>query len=118
MATRTRSQFGSLLRDALTSQGVSIRELARRLNPERPETARRSLIRYIKGEVIPEQRNRDEIAAALGLSTDYFAENAEEALQRERLARALEPLLDALMLAVHETVEKEMASKTKLRVVA
>ena len=55
--------FREWLRDTLETQGVSRRELARRL-PGDPESNRRTLRRILSGETNPTDRTREEIEAA------------------------------------------------------
>lgn len=101
MATvRKRSGFGDILRRELDSQQVSTRELARRLTadePNRLESVRRTLIRYINGEVSPGSSAREAIAEALSVDYDLFAEDAVMHERRAKIANALLPLADALL---------------------
>lgn len=97
---RPRSLFGELLRRELETQGVSQRELARRLttaDPARLENTRRSLIRYIAGEVVPSETMREAIAQALDIDPTVFADDADRAARRERVMDALAPLADVLL---------------------
>lgn len=112
MATTTRknrSLFGEILRSQLDTQGVSIRELARRLaaDESKLENVRRSLMRYIQGEVVPGPDQRVVIAAALGVDPAVFAEDAERAARRERILRAFEPLADVLLEVAIEIRDQE-----------
>lgn len=98
--TRRRSGFGEILRRELDEQGVSVRELARRLTVEQPEkleNMRRSLGRYISGEVSPGQSARETIAEALSVDHEIFAEEAVHTARREKLLDALAPLADVLL---------------------
>jgi transcriptional regulator with XRE-family HTH domain len=105
MATKTRkrrSSFGRILRVELDTQGVSIRELARRLSGDpsdvrKVENARRLLQQYVAGEVSPGEEKRELIAQALSIDPAVFAENAEKQAERDRLMDALEPLADLLL---------------------
>lgn len=97
---RKRSGFGTILRRQLDANGVSTRELARRLTaaePDRIENMRRSLIRYIQGEVAPGPGMRDAIADALGIHRTVFAEDSIRTVRRERVLDALQPLADVLL---------------------
>ena len=99
-ARRRRSaSFGRILRSELEAQGVSIRELARRLaeSDDKIESERRLLHLYVSGEVSPRQEKRDRIAEALSIDPSVFTENAERQAERERLIEALEPLADVLL---------------------
>lgn len=107
---RPRSLFGEILRRELETQGVSNRELARRLTadePEKIENCRRSLIRYIGGEVIPSPQMREAIASALDIDPAVFDEAADRAARRERVMDALAPLADVLLDIAVEIRERE-----------
>ncbi len=56
-------------------QGVSGRELGRRLRPDAPESGRRMVQEYLAGRALPRRKRRREIAAALGLPDDAFEES-------------------------------------------
>lgn len=96
---RPRSLFGEILRAELERQGISTRELARRLadGPEKVENTRRTLIRYMRGEVLPGLQARETIAAALSLDPAVFADDADRAARRDRVLDALAPLADVLL---------------------
>lgn len=99
---RPRSLFGEILRRELETQGVSVRELARRTSadPAKLENQRRSLIRYIRGEVEPGAAARDAIAGALSVAPSVFSVTPKRDRRREILEEAALNLVDALMLAV------------------
>lgn len=103
MATATkrpRTLFGEILRRELESQEVSTRELARRLtagDPDRIENARRTLIRYIRGQVTPGEQAREAIAEALSIDASVFAEGTERREQHDRVRDALDYLADVLL---------------------
>lgn len=63
--TSNRESYAQWLRREMDERGVSLRELARRLGPNDPETWRRSLRRYLKG-MVPLAKTKERIAAALG----------------------------------------------------
>lgn len=110
---RPRSLFGEILRRELESQGVSNRELARRLTADDPaklENCRRSLIRYIRGEVMPSETMRDAIAEALDVDPSVFADDADRAARRDRVMDALAPLADVLLDIAVEIREREAAA--------
>lgn len=98
-ARKKRGSFGRILRSELEEQGVSIRELARRVaeNEGHVESVRRLLHQYLSGEVSPRIEMRDRIADALMIEPSVFAEDAERQAERERLMDALEPLADILL---------------------
>lgn len=56
--------------------GWGIRTLARRMNPEEPEVARRALNRYLYEGSNPTEANRDLIAEALGVDPSEVPANA------------------------------------------
>lgn len=109
VTTRTRSGFGEILRRELEANGVSTRELARRLTSEEPErldNMRRTLIRYIQGSLSPRSQARDAIAAALKVDSAVFAESAIHTERRNRVLDALKPLADVLLeLAIEVAAE-------------
>lgn len=71
--------YGNRLRRVLGERGVSVRELATRMNPANPETARRHINRVLAGGE-PRERTRAEIAAALGVDRkEIEGEDDEEA---------------------------------------
>jgi len=81
--------FGTKLATALDTQGMSVRGLARRLRPDDPESARRTLHRYLAGRT-PSPEMRQQIATALGIdagdlepdSSDDEDEEDDRALRR------------------------------------
>lgn len=65
-----RTSFGRRLRSELTKQDVSVRELARRLKPEDPESARRNIARWLaprERAVTPGAATIARVAAELGV---------------------------------------------------
>lgn len=109
-ATRKRrSLFGEILRTELDAQGISIRALARRLTNDEAklENTRRSLMRYIQGEVAPGPEARMAIADALGIDPSIFADDAERTARRERIIAAFEPLADVLLDIAIEIRDRE-----------
>lgn len=101
-ATKSRSVFGDILRDALDQQGRTIRDLSRLLADEytEAESKRRMLQRYIAGEIVPSERVRHEIADALGLPRERFAEDREHERAIREVHSAMLPLAEALLNAV------------------
>lgn len=61
-----RESYAQWLRREMQEREVTQRELARRLNPEDPETSRRAVRRYLKG-MVPLVRTRRLISDALGV---------------------------------------------------
>lgn len=76
MATqmRPRSAFGDQLRAELERQNLSIRKLARRMNPDKPEIARRALAKWIAG-TRPSPASRMLVADALGVAASTFEDS-------------------------------------------
>ncbi len=67
MSTVTgRENYATWLSRKLDEAGYTVRGFAKRMNPENPEIARRTLRRYIKGDVIPREPAQREIAEHLG----------------------------------------------------
>lgn len=108
---RARSGFGTILRRELDAQGISTRELARRLTREEPdsiENMRRTLIRYMQG-TSPGESRREAIARELGIDAAVFAEDKIRNERRDRVLDALAPLADVLLeLAIEVAREKEI----------
>jgi hypothetical protein len=76
--TRTHAKrltFALQLRQAIDGQDVSVRELARRLNPENPEAPRSGLHKWLKGKHVPSRSSRRTVAVALGLPADHFLDD-------------------------------------------
>lgn len=67
MTSTTNETYAEWLHRQMTERGLSQRQLGARLTPENPEIGRRSVRRYLKG-MIPIERTRHAIAAALGSS--------------------------------------------------
>lgn len=66
MSTSTSNEtYAQWLERQMQERGFSTRSLARVLNPEVPEVARRALRRYLNG-MVPQARTRIAIAQALG----------------------------------------------------
>lgn len=66
--------YSTWLRSHMEAQGLSQRQLAIRMNPDDPETSRRAVRRYLKG-MVPIERTRLLIAAALGTGNDIGPDN-------------------------------------------
>jgi transcriptional regulator with XRE-family HTH domain len=93
------TRFGTSLRRELDRQKLSIRGLARRLDPNRPDVARRNVARWIGGYNQPSRLNRIAVAEALGLPPEAFLEDDDEEGN---------PLV-ALMGAIRRVVRDEIA---------
>lgn len=64
--------FADKLHAALDDQGISVRELARRLNPENPEAARSGIHKWLANKHEPHRASRRAVAVALGLEPNHF----------------------------------------------
>lgn len=71
----TRLTFAVQLRNAMDDNNVSIRELARRLNPENPEAIRSGIHKWLRGKHLPSRTSRRTVAAALGLPIRHFIDD-------------------------------------------
>lgn len=94
-----RTKFGDKVRGELDRQRISVRKLAKTLDPQRPEVARRNLARWIGGYNSPSRLNRIAVAEALGVPAEAFLEEDDE---------EADPLVD-LMRALRRVVREEMA---------
>lgn len=113
------SWFAPKLRKALDRSDTSTRSLARAWRPDSPETARRSLIRYLRDGVIPGPAIRAELCDALGIahgSLDLDADDEEDdqVVRIRRIAHRLsnagmERLAADLLDVVVELKERERA---------
>lgn len=90
-----------LIRDAMNEKGISVRALARTLDPERVESQRRKISKWLDDDkpTTPSAREARRLAAALGKPDDYFVrprprpvdrkvQQLEEELERTRSALA------------------------------
>lgn len=76
--TTTTTTYGNWLRGQLDERGWGVRTLARRMNSDQPEIARRALNRYLYEGAQPSQANREAIGAALDISPDEMPDDDEE----------------------------------------
>ena len=60
-----REFFSRRLRALLEEGGISVGELARRFDPEKPRRGQRSIRRYLSGSHAPSEANLKRLAAAL-----------------------------------------------------
>lgn len=101
--TTSPSPFAKQLRAELTRQNVSIRSLAKRMNPEEPNVARRNVYRWLAGTSAPSPASREAVAQALGLPLDHFASDDEE-------EDALAALMTGLRALVREVAREGAAA--------
>lgn len=78
---------------------MSIRALARVLDPQRPDVARRNLARWIGGYNQPSRIHRVAVAEALGLPPEHFFDDDDE---------EADPVVD-LMKVIRRVVREELA---------
>lgn len=76
--TTARESYSDWLQRKMQEGGFSQRSLARAWNPKNPESARRSLKRYLNG-MTPHPRTRAQIAAVLGSKETGPADDDKEA---------------------------------------
>lgn len=104
--------YGRHLRAELNRQDVKVRELARRLRPDNPEQARRSIARWLTPEpesaVVPGRASRDSVTDALGLERGSLDDDLDEedADVYAPLARAVQELVRR---EVERTVKERVA---------
>jgi transcriptional regulator with XRE-family HTH domain len=99
MQVARRTRFGEQLRKELDTRKLSVRKLGRMIDPERPESARRNLVRWIGGYNSPSRLNRIAVAEALGVPAEAFLEDDDE---------EDDPLV-ALMSVLRRVVREEMS---------
>jgi hypothetical protein len=75
------SSFRELLRSDLDERRMSVRSLARLIDPDNPERARRNLMRYLsqgKKKTVPSRLTRFAIADALGIDPARYLDEPQE----------------------------------------
>lgn len=78
MTTTTGQEtYGRWLSRKMDEGGLTTRALAKRMNPENPEIARRTLRRYLADKQVPREPAKREIA--LHLSSDEIGPNEDDA---------------------------------------
>lgn len=100
--------FPRKVQTELKRQGIGIRTLARRMNPDHPEQARRNLNRWIHEGIKPSPPNRVAVAVALGVREDTFSSEEDEEDDAE-LHAALATLTHVLLERVRAEAERELA---------
>lgn len=93
------TQFGRRLREELTRRDVSVRELARRMQPGNPEPMRRNVARWLSplpdSAVSPSGASVVAVAEALGCPADELADDEEDLDVYAPLARAVQEAVRA-----------------------
>lgn len=105
-----RMRFAIQLRAALDDQGISVRSLAKRINPQTPETARSNLMRWLRGSHMPSRTSRRAVAVALGLEPAHFETAANDDEDEDPVA----DLMEALRALVRQTVAESNAPAAHL----
>lgn len=100
--------FGERLRTELSRQNLSIRKLARRIDPKNPEVARRNLSRWIAGTK-PTGASRALVADALGVDMSYFDEDDEE--DDSEMSDLVRALLNRIDRKVEEELDKRLGAE-------
>ncbi len=78
MSSTTGSEtYATWLSRSLDERGLTTRSLSRLWRPDDPETARRMIRRYLKGDVVPTARTRLELARVIGSTQTGPDEDAE-----------------------------------------
>ena len=72
--------FGRQLREVMAEREVSSRELGRRLASDSltPPAARRQVMKYLSGRVLPSDERRGDLADALGVERDRLAVDEDD----------------------------------------
>lgn len=106
MATRETPAFSTRLRRELDSRGWGVRTLAReiasrRQQPERVESLRRQLRKYLDGTQ-PSPANRQLIEEALGLERDSLKDDDDE---------ESDPLMRRLIIPVNVSIDYALLAR-------
>lgn len=73
-----RSNFVRRVRAEMSAQELSVRALARRMDPANLDRARRNLHRWLDEGISPSRASRTEVAVALGIAEAELADAEEE----------------------------------------
>lgn len=103
----TTSLFVERVRAEMRKQDLSIRALARKMDPENLNRARRNLHRWLDEGIVPGRASREELAVALGLPVDTFA----PAKDMDAFAVIGESIADALRTQVRVVLEEQLGVK-------
>lgn len=100
------TRFGRNLRAELDRQSISVRELSRRLNPSDPDSARRTIARWLTplGEAAVKPSRASLLAVADALAVDPSELDDEDDDAMAALTRAVERV-------VSETVKKTLTQQ-------
>src|SRR5689334_238052 len=95
MASATESRFVQRVRSEIQRQNLTIKGLARRIDPKNVNRARRNLHRWLDEGIDPSKASRREVAVALGLAEDALDDD-EESDMAAALVEALRPFAPVL----------------------
>lgn len=102
-ATRE-SRFVRRVRAEMAAQGLSIRGLARKIDPANIDRARRNIHRWLDEGIAPSRASRREVAVALGVTEGELAsEDDPESDLFAALVSALRPFAPAIREALDLT---------------
>lgn len=88
MAAVQQTRFVRRVREEMREQGLSIRGLARLMDPNNVDRARRNLHRWLDEGISPNRASVVEIADALGVDADELDEEGELSVAFERMLRS------------------------------
>jgi transcriptional regulator with XRE-family HTH domain len=100
--------FVQRIRAEMKEQNLSIRGLARRMDPDNLNRARRNLHRWLDEGIVPGRASRDELAEALGIPPDEIA----PARDMDPFASLGESIADVLRTQVQAAVEQQLSRVT------
>jgi hypothetical protein len=95
------SRFVRVVRREIQAQELSVRRLARRIDPENLNRARRNLHRWLNEGIVPSPVSRVVVAHALGIATEELSDDDDE----EDLAVSIDTLL---RLRIRQIVREEI----------
>lgn len=95
MTARNPSKFVSRVRAEMLQQRLSVRALARRIDPINLDRARRNLHRWLDEGIAPGRNSRADVARALGIDAAELDEDDEEADPVAALVKAIKALVRA-----------------------
>lgn len=101
-ARSTPTRFSLQVREEMGRQNLSIRGLARRIDPANVDRARRNLHRWLDEGITPSRASRAEVEVALGLESSSLADDEEE--------DAVAALMRGLRALVRETQREQVRS--------